>query len=73
MYARMLSGQSMESYMDENFRIKALNGNVFTQMYVKDGKTFMNVYSEDGELLDVMEEVASYIPSQEVSSKIGMQ
>lgn len=59
--------------MDGDFRIKALNGNVYTQMYVKDGKTFMNVYSEDGELLDVMEEVASYIPSQEASSKIGKQ
>ncbi|OQS22719.1 hypothetical protein [Chromobacterium violaceum] len=59
--------------MDGNFRIKALNGNVYTEMYVKDGKTFMNVYSEDGELLDVMEEVASYIPHKEDSSKIGKQ
>jgi hypothetical protein len=63
----------MGSYMDGDFRIKALNGNVYTEMYVKDGKTFMNVYGEDGELLDVMEEVASYIPSQEASSKLGKQ
>lgn len=59
--------------MEVHARFKALNQNVYTQMYVKDGKTFMNVYNEDGELLDVMEEVASYIPSNEDASKIGNQ
>lgn len=48
--------------MEVRVRIKALNGNTFTETYVKDGKTFMNVYDEDGQLLDVMEEVAVYIP-----------
>lgn len=59
--------------MEVHIRFKALNQNVFTQMYVKDGKTFMNVYDEEGNLIDVMEEVASYIPSKEDSQKIGKQ
>lgn len=45
--------------MEAHYRFKALNGPTYTEMYVKDGKTFMNVYDEDGNLLDVMEEVAS--------------
>lgn len=59
--------------MEVHTRFKALNQNVFTEMYVKDGKTFMNVYDEEGNLIDVMEEVASYIPSKEDSPKIGKQ
>jgi len=59
--------------MEVGFRVKALNSNVYTEMYVKDGKTFMNVYGEDGELLDVMEEVASYIPPKEDTSKNATQ
>lgn len=59
--------------MDANIRFKALNANVFTQMFVKDGKTFMNVYDEDGNLLDVLEEVASYIPPNKDASKISKQ
>lgn len=59
--------------MEANFRFKALNANVFTQMFVKDGKTFMHVYDEDGNLLDVLEEVASYIPPNEDASKIDNQ
>lgn len=59
--------------MEVHTRFKALNQNVYTQMFVKDGKTFMHVYDEDGNLLDVLEEVASYIPSKEDSQKIGKQ
>lgn len=59
--------------METNIRFKALNDNVFTQMFVKDGKTFMHVYDEDGNLLDVLEEVASYIPPNEDASKIDKQ
>lgn len=59
--------------MEVHTRFKALNQNVYTQMYVKDGKIFMNVYDEEGNLVDVMEEVASYIPSKEDSPKIGKQ
>lgn len=59
--------------MEVHTRFKALNQNVYTQMFVKDGKTFMHVYDEDGNLLDVLEEVASYIPPNEDPSKIGKQ
>lgn len=55
--------------METTFRIKALNSNIYTEMYVKDGKTFMNVYSEDGQLLDVMEEVASSYPPKKPDEK----
>ena len=51
--------------MNTGIRIKSLNGNTFTETVVKDGKTFINVYDEDGNLIDVMEEVASYIPSRD--------
>ena len=59
--------------MEVHTRFKALNQNVYTQMFVKDGKTFMHVYDEDGNLLDVLEEVASYIPPNKDASKIGEQ
>lgn len=59
--------------MEVHTRFRALNDNVFTQMFVKDGKTFMNVYDEEGNLVDVMEEVASYIPPNKDASKIGEQ
>ena len=49
--------------MEAHTRFKALNSNVFTEMFVKDGKTFMNVYDEDGNLVDVMEEFASSVQS----------
>ena len=49
--------------MNSGIRIKSLNGNTFTETVVKDGKTFINVYDEDGNLIDVMEEVASAIDS----------
>lgn len=55
----------MEKTMNSGIRIKSLNGNTFTETVVKDGKTFINVYDEDGNLIDVMEEVASYIPSRD--------
>ena len=51
--------------MNSGIRIKSLNGNTFTETVAKDGKTFINVYDEDGNLIDVMEEVASYIPSRD--------
>lgn len=51
--------------MTTGIRIKSLNGNTFTETVVKDGKTFINVYDEEGQLIDVMEEVASYIPSRD--------
>ena len=49
--------------MEVGIIVKALNSNVYTEMYVKNGKIFMNVYDEDGNLVDVMEEVASSVPS----------
>ena len=54
--------------MSSGIRIKSLNGNTFTETVIKDGKTFINVYDRDGNLIDVMEEVASYIPQTE---KVG--
>lgn len=49
----------MEKTMNSGIRIKSLNGNTFTETVIKDGKTFINVYDEDGNLIDVMEEVFS--------------
>ncbi len=47
-------------------RVKALNDEIWTEMVRKDGKVFMNVYDGAGNLLDVMEEVASSLtPEQE--------
>jgi hypothetical protein len=51
--------------MNVGIRIKSLNGNTYTESYVKDGKTFINVYDEDGQLLDVMEEITSYYPPKQ--------
>lgn len=48
--------------MNTGIRIKSLNGDTFTETVFKDGKTFINVYSQDGQLVDVLEEIASYIP-----------
>ena len=42
-------------------RFKALNGDTLTEMRVENGKTLMYVYDRSGKLLDVLEEVASYI------------
>lgn len=55
--------------MNSGIRIKSLNGNTFTETVIQDGKTFINVYDEDGQLVDVMEEVASYIPSRDDKPK----
>lgn len=55
--------------MEAHTRFKALNSNVFTEMYVKDGKIFMNVYDEDGNILDVLEEITSEIPAKEDNSQ----
>lgn len=43
--------------MNQPARFKAVNSDVYTVMYSKDGKVYMNVYDEEGNLLDVMEEV----------------
>lgn len=51
--------------MNTGIRIKSLNGDTYTETVIKDGKTFINVYDEDGNLIDVMEEVASYFPSKD--------
>ena len=61
----LCSHNHMEKTMNSGIRIKSLNGNTFTETVIKDGKTFINVYDEDGNLIDVMEEVASYIPSRD--------
>ena len=55
--------------MNTGIRIKSLNGDTYTETVIKDGKTFINVYDEDGNLIDVMEEVASYIPPREGEDK----
>lgn len=52
--------------MEIHYQFKALNGSTYTEMFVKNGKTFMNVYDEDGNILDVLEEFASSVPSTEV-------
>ncbi|ADV01316.1 hypothetical protein [Alicycliphilus denitrificans] len=59
--------------MNTGIRIKSLNGDTYTETVIKDGKTFINVYGPDGQLVDVMEEVASYIPPRkdEDMSKIA--
>lgn len=55
--------------MNTGIRIKSLNGDTYTETVIKDGKTFINFYDEDGNLIDVMEEVASYIPPKEDEDK----
>ena len=55
--------------MNTGIRIKSLNGDTFTLTVIKDGKTFINVYGPDGQLVDVMEEIASYIPPSEDEDK----
>ncbi len=42
-------------------RFKALNGDTFTELRVENGRALMYVYDRSGQLLDVLEEVASYI------------
>ena len=59
--------------MNTGIRIKSLNGNTFTETVIKDGKTFINVYGPDGQLIDVMEEVASYIPLREDDKKVAKE
>lgn len=46
-------------------RFKALNGDTFTEMHIENGKTVMYVYDRSGKLLDVLEEVACYIPPKD--------
>ena len=55
--------------MNTGIRIKSLNGDTYTETVIKDGKTFINVYGLDGQLIDVMEEVASYIPPRKDEDK----
>lgn len=47
--------------MNDGFRIKALNGDTFTEMRIENGRTLMYVYDRSGRLLDVLEEIACYI------------
>ena len=37
--------------MNTIIRIKSLNGNTFTYTVIKDGKTFINVYNEEGNVM----------------------
>lgn len=55
--------------MNTRIRIKSLNGDTYTETVIKDGKTFINVYGPDGHLLDVLEEIASYILPKEDEDK----
>lgn len=55
--------------MEIQYKFKALNGSTYTEMFVKNGKTFMNVYDEDGNILDVLEEITSEIPAKEDNSQ----
>lgn len=55
--------------MEIHYQFKALNGSTYTEMFVKNGKTFMNVYDEDGNILDVLEEITSEIPAKEDNSQ----
>ena len=55
--------------MNTGIRIKSLNGDTYTETVIKDGKTFINVYGPDGQLIDVLEEIASYIPPREGEDK----
>ena len=55
--------------MNTGIRIKSLNGDTYTETVITDGKTFINVYGPDGQLIDVLEEIASYIPPREGEDK----
>ena len=55
--------------MNTGIRIKSLNGDTYTETVIKDGKTFINVYGPDGQFIDVLEEIASYIPPKEDEDK----
>lgn len=55
--------------MNTGIRIKSINGDTYTETVIKDGKTFINVYDEVGNLIDVMEEIAYYIPPREGEDK----
>ena len=52
----------MERTESPKVRFKALDGDTLTEMRVENGKTLMYVYDRSGKLLDVLEEIASYIP-----------
>jgi hypothetical protein len=51
----------MEQVVNNGFRIKALNGDTFTEMRIENGRAIMYVYDSFGLLLDVLEEIACYI------------
>ena len=52
--------------MNTIFRFKALNWDTFTEMRVENGRTLLYVYDRLGRLLDVLEEIACYIPPKDV-------
>lgn len=51
----------MEQALSVPLRFKALNGDIFTEMRVVGDKTLMYVYDRSGRLLDVLEEISTYI------------
>lgn len=51
----------MERTESTKVRFKALNGDTLTEMRVENDKALMYVFDRAGNLLDVLEEVASYI------------
>lgn len=42
--------------MNTGIRIKSLNGDTYTETVIKDGKTFINVYGPDGQLIGRQEQ-----------------
>lgn len=54
----------MEQTVSAEMRFKALNEDTYTEMRLENGKAVMYVYDRAGNLLDVLEEIASYIPSK---------
>lgn len=48
--------------MSGQIRFKSLNEDTYTEMRLENGEAVMYVYDRTGNLLDVLEEIASYIP-----------
>lgn len=59
----------MEQAVNAAMRFKSLNGDTFTEMRLENGRAVMYVYDRQGQLLDVMEEIASYIPQKDGGQK----
>ena len=52
--------------MENKILFKSLTGDVYTEMFLVDGKAIMNVYNSDGVLIDVFKEIAE---SKELDSE----